>query len=194
MTNSTERLKVLIADDEPEMLEYISCIVARAGHLVVATAADGQELIEQHRQHSPDLIITDVRMPEVDGLEAATRCFLDRPVAIIVISAHYDPDLIERATDDHVLAYLVKPIKATDLEPAISIAIRRFREFQALHEHAESLEQAMQDRKLVERAKGLLMERSGLSEPDAFRELQLLSSRENAKMADVARRMVSTES
>lgn len=193
MKASSHKLKVVIADDEPEMLEYISQVVTRAGHFVAATATDGLELVERHRQHSPDLIITDVRMPELDGLEAATRCFLERPVAIIVISAHHDPDLIERATDDHVLAYLVKPIKATDLEPAISIAMRRFREFQALHQHSASLEQAMQDRKIVEQAKGLLMKTSGLSEQEAFRELQLLSSRENAKMADVARRLVSVE-
>lgn len=194
MTESPHKLKVVIADDEPEMLEYISHLVTRAGHFVVATAADGQELIEQHRQHSPDVIVTDIQMPVVDGLEAVVRCFLHRPVAVIVVSAHYDSDLIERATNDHVLAYLVKPIKATDLEPAISIAMRRFREFQALHQHAESLKQAMEDRKIVERAKGLMMKSSGLSEQDAFRELQLLSSRENAKLVDVARRLVSVES
>lgn len=194
MTDSSEKLRVVVADDEPEMLEYISCIVTRAGHSVVATATDGLQLIESHRKYSPDLIITDVRMPELDGLEAVTRCFMERPVAIIVVSAHHDPELIERATDDHVLAYLVKPISATDLEPAISITMRRFHEFQALHQHAESLEQALQDRKVVERAKGLMMERSGLTEQEAFRELQLLSSRENAKMADVARRIVAIDS
>lgn len=192
MTESPHQLKVVIADDEPEMLEYLSHLVIRAGHSVVGTAADGLQLLDQHRQHTPDLIITDVRMPELDGIESATRCFQHRPVAIIVISAHHDPGLIDRATNDHVLAYLVKPIKATDLEPAIAIATRRFREFQALHQHAASLEQAMKDRKIVERAKGLLMKSGGLSEQDAFRELQLLSSRENAKMVDVARRLVSS--
>jgi len=193
MTDIPHKLNVVIADDEPEMLEYVTHLVTRAGHRVVGVAENGVQLITQHRKHSPDLIITDVRMPELDGIEAATRCFIERPVAIIVISAHHDPELIQRATNDHVLAYLVKPIKATDLEPAMSIAMQRFREFQALHQHAASLEQAMEDRKIVERAKGLLMRRSNLSEPDAFRELQLLSSRENARMVDVARRIVSAD-
>lgn len=133
MTELRHKLNIVIADDEPEMLEYFAHLVTRAGHRIVGVAEDGLQLIEQYRKYSPDLIITDVRMPELDGIEAATRCFIERPVAIIVISAHLDPDLIKRATNDHVLAYLVKPIKATDLEPAILIAMQRFREFQALH-------------------------------------------------------------
>lgn len=136
MLETADKLTVVIADDEPEMLEYVAHLLTRAGHRVAGIAATGLQLIEQHQQHSPDLIITDVRMRELDGIEAAKRCYIERPAAIIVISALDDPDLIERAMDAHVLAYLVKPIKATQLEPAIATAMRRFQEFQALNQDA----------------------------------------------------------
>ena len=111
----------------------------------------------------------------------------------LLVSAYHDPDLVERALADHVLAYLVKPIKQPDLETAIALARRRFREFRALQQQTDDLKQALEDRKIVERAKGILMKRAGLDEPEAFRRLQKLSSEKNQKMVEIARMIVTAE-
>src|SRR5207302_1125226 len=129
----------------------------RLGHQVVAVAQTGRELVERCRALRPDLVIADIRMPDLDGIDAAEEIYRDRPVPIILISAHHDPELIERASRNHILAYLVKPIRQGDLQPAIGIALRRFEQFQALRQEADDLRQALEDRKVIERAKGLLM-------------------------------------
>jgi response regulator NasT len=163
------------------------------GHEVVAIASTGRELVNACESHEVDLVITDIRMPEMDGLEAATRLRSANPVPVIIVSAYYDADLIQRALDDHVLAYLVKPIKRADLEAAIALVVRRFREFQALQRQTDDLRKALEDRKLVERAKGILMRRAGLDEESAFRRLQKLSSDKNQKMVEIARTIILAE-
>ena len=102
------------------------------GHQVVAVAKDGRELVEQCRTAHPDLVITDIKMPDMDGIDAATQIYRNGPIPVILVSAYHDPEFIRRAEADHILAYLVKPIKQADLEPAIAIAMRRFEQFQAL--------------------------------------------------------------
>jgi response regulator NasT len=186
-------LRIAIADDEPEMREYLEETLTVLGHQVLHVAATGRELADCCRRIPPDLVITDIKMPDRDGLEAAAELRDVQPVPVILVSAHHDPELIERAMRDHVLAYLVKPIKQADLETAIALAMRRFAEFRALQRQADDLRQALEDRKLVERAKGVLMTRGGLSEPDAFRRLQKLSSDKNLKMSEVARMIVLAE-
>lgn len=186
-------LRIAIADDEPEMLEFLEKALGELGHEVVVQAENGQQLVEQCRVLHPDLIITDIKMPDMDGLEAVTQIRGEEAVPVILVSAHHDPDLIERAIQNHVLAYLVKPIKKKDLEPAIGLVRQRFKEFQALHQQADDLRQALEDRKLVERAKGILMKRAGLEEQDAFKRLQLLSSQKNQKMVEIAKMIVTAE-
>jgi response regulator NasT len=186
-------LRIAVADDEPDMRDYFRQILPLLGHEVVATAQDGRELVELCRSTQPDLVITDIKMPDMDGIDAARQIYRNAPVPVILVSAYHDAAFIERAEADHVLAYLVKPIKQADLEPAIAIAMRRFEQFQALRKEATDLKQALEDRKLIERAKGILMKKAGLDEHDAFRRLQKLASDKNRKLIDIAQMILTAE-
>ena len=179
-------LRIVIADDEPDMRDYFQDVLPRLGHSVVAVAQNGRELVEKCRTTQPDLVITDIKMPEMDGIDAAGQIYEDRPVPVVLVSAYHDAGLIERAEMDHVMGYLVKPIKQTDLPPTIAIAMRRFSQFQALQKEATDLRQALSDRKVIERAKGILMKKSGFDEADAFRRLQKLASEKNRKLVEIA--------
>jgi response regulator NasT len=192
-TPSEHPLRIAVADDEPDMRDFLQKLLTHLGHAVVAVAADGEDLVRQCRDTQPNLIITDLAMPGLDGLSAVRQITKERPVPVIVVSAYHDSELIRRALQEQVLAYLVKPIKAVDLPPAIALAMQRFREFEALHKQADDLRQAIEDRKLIERAKGTLMARAGLSEADAFRRLQTLSNEKNLKMVEIARMIVTAE-
>jgi response regulator NasT len=193
MNNSVARLRIAVADDEPEMLEFYEMALGELGHEVVVKAIDGGALVEACLALKPDLVITDIKMPDMDGLDAATKLRAEQPVPVILVSAYHDAKLIDRALHDHVLAYLVKPIKAASLEPTIALVMRRFAEFRALQQQAEDLQHALEDRKLVERAKGILMKRSGIDEPAAFRRLQKLSSEKNKKMVEIAKMIITAE-
>jgi response regulator NasT len=160
---------------------------------VVAIAENGKQLIDLCRQSGPDLIISDIKMPEMDGIEACSAVCEERPIPVILISAYHDPTLIARAEADHVLAYLVKPIGIADLPPAISIATRRFAELQRLHKECNDLKQALTDRKIIERAKGLLMRVANLDEKDAFQRLQEFASEKNQKLVEAANRLLEVE-
>jgi response regulator NasT len=186
-------LRIAVADDEPDMRDYFRKILPRLGHQVVAAAETGRELIEQCRTAHPDLVITDIKMPDMDGIDAAVRIYQDGPLPVILVSAYHDPELIARAEADHILGYLVKPIKQSDLEPTIALAMRRFEQFEALRKEAADLRQALEDRKTIERAKGLLMKKVGLDEQDAFRRLQKLAMDSNRKMIDVAQMVLTAE-
>ncbi|MEW4567327.1 response regulator [Tautonia sp. JC769] len=189
----TRPLRIAVADDEQDMRDYYRTILPVLGHEVVAACADGEELVERCRAVQPDLVIADIKMPGTDGIEASSRIERERPVPIILVSAFHDAELIERAETDHVLAYLVKPIKQADLEPAIAIALRRFEQFQALRKEAADLRQALEDRKLIERAKGVLMKRSNLDEGSAFRRLQKLASEKNLKLIELSKMILTAE-
>lgn len=186
-------LRIAVADDEPDMREYFQTILPRLGHQVVVVAEDGRDLIDQCREAEYDLVITDVKMPDMDGIDAAAQLYRRAPVPVILVSAHHDADLVRRAESEHILAYLVKPIKQADLEPSIAIAMRRFEQFQALQKEASDLRQALEDRKLIERAKGLLMKNASLDEHEAFRRLQRLASDRNKKLVDVAQMIIMAE-
>ena len=189
----TSGLRISVADDEPEMRDFFEKVLPRFGHQVVSVAENGKQLVEHCRELSPDLVITDIKMPELDGIEASTQICQERPVPVILVSAYHDPALIERAEADHVLAYLVKPIGLADLQPAISIAMRRFAELQTLHKECKDLRQALSDRKVIEQAKGLLMKLAGIEEKDAFRRLQELASEKNQKLIDAAQSILAVE-
>lgn len=189
----TRPLRIAVADDEPDMRDYYRTILPVLGHEVVAACADGEELVERCRALQPDLVIADIKMPGTDGIEASSRIERERAVPIILVSAFHDAELIDRAETDHVLAYLVKPIKQADLEPAIAIALRRFEQFQALRNEAADLRQALEDRKIIERAKGILMKRSNLDEGAAFRRLQKLASEKNLKLIELSKMILTAE-
>jgi AmiR/NasT family two-component response regulator len=188
-----QALRIVIADDEPDMRDYFQQVLPRLGHTVIAAAQDGRELVELCRAREPDLVITDIKMPELDGIDAAVQIYKDRPIPVILVSAHQDASLVERAEMDHVMAYLVKPIKQGDLGPTIAIAVRRFEQFKMLRQEATDLRQALADRKVIEKAKGLLMKKGNLDEPEAFRRLQKLASEKNRKLVDIASMILTAE-
>jgi response regulator NasT len=182
-----QKLRIAVADDELDVREFFQEALARMGHEVVAVATTGRELVERCRASRPDIVITDVKMPDIDGLDAAKEIYRDRPIPILIVSAHHDPEFIARAAQHHILAYLVKPIRENQLGPAIEIAMQRFEEFRAMQQEADDLRQALEDRKIIERAKGLLMKQAGIEEEEAFRRLQKLASRKRKRLVEVAR-------
>jgi two-component system, response regulator PdtaR len=132
-------LRIAVADDEPDMRDYFKKCLPRLGHQVVAVAQNGQELVEKCRETRPDLVITDIKMPDMDGIDAAQQICRDRPVPVILVSAYHNAELIACADADHILGYLVKPIKQADLEPVIALAMRRFEQFKVLRQEAADL-------------------------------------------------------
>jgi response regulator NasT len=186
-------LRIAVAEDETCMQKYLQETLTLLGYQVVCLADNGRELVEQCKAIRPDLVITDINLPEMDGLDAAKEIYAFEPMPIIIVTAYHDSELIERAEDNHVLAYLVKPIKQQDLEPAIVIAMRRFQEFKALRQDTNNLRQAIEDRKLIERAKGILMKRSSLEEAEAFRRLQKLARDKNRKLVEIAQAVITME-
>jgi response regulator NasT len=186
-------LRIAVADDEADMRDWFERMLRALGHQVASVAETGAELVEHCRQLNPDLVITDIKMPEMDGIEASQIICAESPRPIILVSAYHDPALIERAEADHVLAYLVKPIGKADLEPAIALAMHRFAEIQALRKEAADLRQTLSDRKIIEQAKGVLMKVAGIDERTAFRRLQELAADKNLKLADAAHTVLSME-
>lgn len=186
-------MRILIADDEADMRDWYRTMLPRLGHEVVAACSNGRELVDECRRLRPDVVITDIKMPDMDGIDAATAIYQECPVAVILVSGYHDGELVRRAESDHILAFLVKPIKQADLGPAIVLATRRFEQFETLRKEAQDLRQALEDRKLIERAKGMLMKRAGLDEADAFRRMQKLASEKNRKLVDIARVLITAE-
>ena len=189
----TQPLRIAVADDELDMRDYFREVLPRLGHTVVAIAQDGTELIEQCRAVEPDLVVTDIKMPGIDGIDASIQICQIRPVPVILVSAHQDATLIERAETDHIMAYLIKPVKQSELAPAIALGMRRFEQFTALRTETADLRQALADRKTIERAKGILMKKANLDEAAAFRRLQKLASAKNLKLANIASMIVTAD-
>ncbi len=188
-------MRVLIAEDNPLIALGLVERLRSLGHEPIGPACDGQEAIELARASLPDLYLFDIDMPNVDGLEAATQLAaagLRRPV--VVVTGVDDPSLIERSIASGVSAYLTKPVDSRELDAAIELAAARHVEFEALEAEVDRAQQALEDRKLVERAKGLLMTALNLSEQDAFRRLQLTARERNLRLADVAGRIVEQQS
>lgn len=183
-------LRIAVADDEADVREYFQKILPRLGHRVVAIASDGQELVELCRSQQPDLVLTDIRMPNKDGIQAAIEIYEERPVPVILVSAYHDSDLVERAEADHVMGYLVKPIRQSDLQPAIAIALSRFEEFEALRQEIQDLQSAIQARRTIEQAKGVLMKQEQCEEGEAFRRLQKMADDGNRSLIEQARQIL----
>jgi len=183
-------LRVLIADDESIRLLSLGGQLAGLGHQVVADATRGDEAVLLAEKHRPDLAILDIKMPVMDGIEAAERITAARPIPIILLTAYNETQLVERATRANISAYLMKPVAEEDLHPAIALALARFREFESLRREVADLRDALDARKVVEKAKGILMRRLDLSEEDAFKRLQKQSQDTNRRLAEVAEAIV----
>jgi two-component system, response regulator PdtaR len=159
---------------------------------VVAEARDGEEAVSLAREHQPDLAIMDVKMPHVDGIDAARRILEERPIPIVMLTAYGQDELVARAVEAGVFGYLVKPFRESDLLPAIRTARARHEELAALREEAESLGEALAARKTIERAKGLLMAKEGLTEQEAFARLRRASQVSGRPLKVVAEAVVAT--
>jgi response regulator NasT len=193
MSHVNGRLRIAVADDEPDMCQFFREILSRLGHQVIAATNSGRDLVDQCRANRPDLVITDIKMPDMDGVEAAAALNREKPVPVILVTAYPGSDFPGRAGESHIMAYLVKPIKPPDLQAAIALAVIRFEEFQELKQEAADLRQALEDRKTVERAKGIIMRRLRLEEPQAFRRLQKMASDENRRLVEIARTVLSSD-
>jgi response regulator NasT len=159
----------------------------------VGECGRGDEAVELTRSLRPDVVILDIKMPGIDGLEAARRINEERLAATLILTAFSQRELITQARDAGALAYLVKPYNRTDLVPAIELALGRYAELAVLHEQTKDLEERLATRKLLDRAKGLLMDRQGLSEHEAFRFIQTTAMQERSTMAGVAQRIIDGE-
>jgi response regulator NasT len=186
-------LNIAVADDEPRMREFYSEALTRMGHKVVLAASNGAELIDGCKANRPDLILTDVKMPETDGIDAAVAIGKAGSIPIILVSAYHDDELLSRAKAGQIFGFLVKPIKNDDLKAAIAIAMQRFEQFQGLRNEAGELRQALDDRKYIERAKGVLMKKAGLDEEEAFKRLRKIARDGNQKLIEVARMILKAE-
>lgn len=186
----TDRLRIAVAEDDVDHLALLQRALQKMGHEVVGTAATGRELVELCRAEHPCLVITDIRMPDMDGLDAAKEIYEFQPVPIIVATSHHDLEFVERAQERHILAFLLKPIEVANLAPAIAIVTRRFAEFEALKQENASLVHALEERKIIERAKGLLMKQLGIDEAAAFKRLQKIARDQRMKLGEVAQTMV----
>ena len=185
-------LRILIAEDETIIRLDLRDVLERAGHDVCGEARDGEEAVALALTAEPELAILDVKMPRLDGIEAARRILAERPIPIVMLTAYGEQELVARAVEAGVFGYLVKPFRETDLLPAIQTARARHAELETLREEAESLAEALATRKIVERAKGLLMEKEGLSENDAFVRLRRASQASGRSLGVVAEAVIAT--
>ncbi len=186
------RMRILIAEDETIIRLDLRDLLERAGHEVVAEARDGEEAVALAREHLPELAVMDVRMPKLDGIEAAKTILDERPIPIVMLTAYGQEELVTRAVEAGVFGYLVKPFREQDLVPAIATARARHEELAAVREEAESLADALAARKAIERAKGLLMEKEGLSETDAFARLRKASQVSGRPLKVIAEAVIAT--
>lgn len=186
----SEPLRVLIADDESLHNLALTSQLETLGHTVVATATNGREAVDLARQHKPDLAFLDIRMPSMTGPEAAQEISAERPIPMIILSAYSDARTVDEAIKAPVFHYLVKPVDPDDLGPAIGVARARFDEWLDARRSRELLEMKLEERKLIERAKGLLMDSRGLTEKEAYRFLQKTSQDKNTPMIELARKLL----
>jgi AmiR/NasT family two-component response regulator len=183
--------RVVIAEDEAIIRLDLKETLEEEGYEIVGETGRGDEAVELVKEHQPDIAILDIKMPGLDGLSAAREIAGERRAAVLILTAFSQRDLVDQARDAGALAYLVKPFQRGDLIPAIEVAIGRFREMKALHEQAQSLEDQLETRKVVDRAKGQLMDRHKLSENEAFSFIQRTAMQERLTMKAVSERIIS---
>lgn len=186
-------LRILIGEDESVTALGLEQDLKSLGHTVIGIAADGTTAVSMARTLSPDLVILDIRMPHLSGLEAAERIHEERPVPIIIVTAYSDAETVNRAVAAPIFHYLVKPVTAGQLSAAIAVAEARHQEWLAQRTESEDLRRRLDDRKVIERAKGILMEREGISESAAYKVLQRTSQSRNMTMADLSRSLLAAE-
>ncbi|MBC8102692.1 MAG: response regulator [Cytophagales bacterium] len=187
---TVEPLRIVIADDEPIIRLDLRRTLENMGHIVIGEAGDGAQAVEITRELKPDVAILDIKMPNMDGIDAAKVISTEGIAPVLLLTAYSQKDLVERARDAGVFAYLVKPFKEADLMPAIEIAIARYEEFLEMEKEVTDLENKLETRKAVDRAKGILMDQYGLKEQDAFRRIQVQSMNTRKSMREIAEAII----
>ena len=184
--------RVIIADDESIIRMDLKEMLSALSYLVVGEAGDGISAINLARELRPDLVIMDIKMPDLDGIAAAKVLTEERIAPVLLLTAFSQQELVEGAKEAGVVGYIVKPFRESELVPAIEVALARFKEFRALEKEATTLRDTLETRKLVERAKGVLMDTQGLKEADAFRKIQKLSMNTRKSMREIAEAILLT--
>jgi AmiR/NasT family two-component response regulator len=185
-----ERTRVIIADDESIIRMDLREMLTNLGYLVVGEVGDGQSAVNLARELKPDIVVMDIKMPDMDGIEAATVLTQEKIAPVLLLTAFSQKELVDRAREAGVAGYIVKPFRESDLGPSIEIALARFAEFRALEAEVGDLEEALETRKIVDRAKGILMDTQALKEAEAFRKIQKMSMNTRRPMKEVAEAII----
>lgn len=183
-------LKIVLADDESLIRLDISEMLTEAGHQVVGEAANGKEAVELTRSLKPDCVIMDVKMPVMDGLEAAEIIGTEELAPVLLLTAYSQEDIVSKAKEAGVIGYLIKPVREEQLFPAIEIAVSRFEELKSLNDELFNLKESLETRKLLDRAKGILMTAHGLTEPEAYRRMQQFSMAKRISLKQLAESII----
>lgn len=187
-----DRARIVIAEDEDLTRKDLRETLEGLGYLVVGEARDGRSAVSMARELRPDIVVMDIQMPGMDGIDAAKALTEERIAPVLLLTGYHDEAKVERAKDAGVIAYLVKPFSESDLEPAIQVALSRYDELRTLDQEVEDLKETLETRKLVDRAKGILMDSQGLSEQEAFRKIQKMSMDTRRPMKDIAQALIIT--
>ena len=187
-----QQLRLVIADDESLIRMNLKETLVSLGYLVVGEAGDGVSVVNLARELRPDLVIMDIKMPKLDGIQAAKMLTEDKIAPVLLLTAYSDRELVDRAREAGVVNYIVKPFSDAELLPAIEIAMARYAEFQEIDKKIGDLQETLETRKLVERAKGVLMDTQGLKEQEAFRKIQQLSMNTRKSMREIAQAILLT--
>lgn len=185
-----KKLRVLIADDEALIRLDIREMLVDEGHNVVGEAANGAEALKLARELKPDFIIMDCKMPVMDGLEAAKIIYAEHIAPVLLLTAYSQQDIVEKAKEAGIVAYLVKPVREEQLFPAIEVAVSRFAEIEKLNKELENLKESLETRKLIDRAKGIIMTAHGLTEQEAYRKLQQFSMAKRISLKELAESVI----
>ncbi len=183
-------LRIIIADDEAVIRMGLRTMLEERGYQVVGEAGDGKRVLDLVEKMRPDLVFLDIKMPGLDGLAVAQQLTETHSVPVILLTAYAERSLVDRARQAGVMGYLMKPLRETDLEPAIEVALARFRDLRSLARELTDLQETLETRKLVERAKGVLMQRLGLSEEDAYLRLQRAGRTSRRSMKEIAQQVL----
>jgi len=185
-----EPLKVVVVEDDTNIRAFLKQTLEQQGHQVIGEAGTGTDMVRVVLETEPDVVVFDIHLPYLNGLDALRQIYEQRIVAAVAITADRDQDLVRRAVEEHVLAYLVKPFEGFQLAPVLAVARARFEQMQELSKENTSLKQSLQNRKLIERAKGVLMKRHRWTEAEAFRRLQRGAMNQRTTMADLAQKVI----
>ena len=185
-----ERIRVIVADDESVIRTDLREMLTTLGYLVIGEAGDGQSAVNLARELKPDIVIMDIKMPSMDGIEAAKILTQEKIAPVLLLTAYSQRELFERAKEAGVVGYLVKPYREQEIAPAIEIALARFQEFRVLEKEVGDLRETLETRKIVDRAKGILMDTQHLTEAEAFRKIQKMSMNTRKAMKEIAEAII----